>query len=106
MFTPSLMVSPKSSSTNPPGSDLNRRKQREQRFSFPAPLALFAPVESVLVPFISLRLEKWLGVEVHAVGDALVEVQLDHAARIGFRHEVTEVTEISFSCSVTSVCSC
>src|SRR5437899_11988751 len=46
MFTPSLMLLSKSSSTTPPGPDLNRREQREQRISFPSPFALFAPVLS------------------------------------------------------------
>src|SRR6266568_4308853 len=46
MFTPSLMLLSKSSSTTPPGQDLNRREQREHRISFPSPFALFAPVLS------------------------------------------------------------
>src|SRR6266705_5612495 len=45
-----------------------------------------------------------LGVDVHAVADALVEVQFDHAAGPGFGQEETERTEIFFS--VSSVCSC
>src|SRR5436190_7515341 len=47
-----------------------------------------------------------LGVDVHPVADALVEVQFDHAAEPGFEQEETEGTEIFFSLSVSSVCSC
>src|SRR6266702_291610 len=47
-----------------------------------------------------------LGVDVHALADALVEVQFDHAAGPGFEQEETEGTEILISTSVSSVCSC
>src|SRR5437667_9424975 len=58
MFTPSLMLLSKFSSTTLLGPDLNRSKQREQRFSFPSPLPLFAPVEFLPRVFISLLLEE------------------------------------------------
>src|SRR5258708_8810075 len=47
---------------------------------------------------------KAFGVHVHAVADALVEVQFDHVAGPRFEQERTERTENSFS--VSSVCSC
>src|SRR6185503_9842994 len=45
----------KTKSASPSRPDLNRRKQREQRFSFRPPFPLFAPVEFGV--FISLLLE-------------------------------------------------
>src|SRR5437879_6501052 len=59
MFTPSLMLLSKSSSTTPPEPDFNRRKQREQRI--PSPFPLFAPVEFLLRVFISLLPEELAG---------------------------------------------
>jgi hypothetical protein len=47
-----------------------------------------------------------VGVDVHSVADALVEVQFDHAAGPGFEQEGTERTEILLPVSVSSVCSC
>src|SRR5437667_5469868 len=58
MFTPSLMLLSKFSSTTLLGPDLNRSKQREQRFSFRPPFPLFAPVEFLRRVFISLLLEE------------------------------------------------
>src|SRR5258708_7488146 len=46
MFTPSLMLLSKSSSTTSRDPDLNRRERREQRI--PSPFPLFAPVVYVL----------------------------------------------------------
>src|SRR5438552_3883146 len=56
MFTPSLMLLSKSSSTTPPAPDLNRRERSEQRIPFPFPL--FAPVGFLLRVFIDWLLER------------------------------------------------